>query len=102
MAPPKLGDPSQVRKENTKCHEVCTRHRSDGENPNQPEGVMDVDAIPSPVIEPVSLTIVEEKDQQNPTTKEMDIDPRRELQNPSTEKNPCNKPGLGEHNHRNN
>jgi hypothetical protein len=30
------------------------------ENPTQLEGVVDVDAIPSPIIEPVSPTVVEE------------------------------------------
>jgi hypothetical protein len=69
MAPPKLGDPSLGHKENTSVHEVCTGHNNQGRKPKSSEGVVDVDAIPSPVIEPVSPTIVEEKEQQNPTTK---------------------------------
>jgi hypothetical protein len=45
------------------------------ENPMQPEGVVDVDAIPSPVIEPVSPTVVEEKEP-TPVTEQMEIDPQ--------------------------
>jgi hypothetical protein len=43
----------------------------------------------------VARKTVEEKDQQNPVTKEMDIDLWRETQNPSTKKNPTHKTGLG-------
>jgi hypothetical protein len=49
---------------------------------------VDVDSIPSPVIEPVSPMIVEE---QVLAIEEMDVDTWGETQNPSTEKNPCNK-----------
>jgi hypothetical protein len=38
-------------------------------NPNHSEGVVDVDTIPSPVIEPLSPIIIEEKEHQNPTIK---------------------------------
>jgi hypothetical protein len=39
-----------------------------------------VDVIPSPIIEPVSPTIVEE---QEPVTEKMDVDRRDEEQNPT-------------------
>jgi hypothetical protein len=48
---------------------------------------MDIDVIPSPVIESVIANFIEEKYQQNPTTEEMGIDLWSELQNPITKKN---------------
>jgi hypothetical protein len=56
---------------------------------------VDVDAIPSPVTESVSLTIVEEQEQQILATEEMNIDMWGEKQNPSTEKKPTQQIGLG-------
>jgi hypothetical protein len=49
-----------------------------------PEGVVDVDAIPSPFIEIVSLTIVEEQEQQILKTEEMEVKPRDGVQNHTT------------------
>jgi hypothetical protein len=68
----------------------------DGENQNQIEGVVDIDTILSLVVELVSPIIIEEKDQKNLTTEEMDINPQSELQNPSTNKNYTHQDGLGE------
>jgi hypothetical protein len=43
------------------------------------EGVVDVDAIPSPVIEPVSPTVIKEHE---PMTEKMDVDLRTEETKP--------------------
>jgi hypothetical protein len=58
-------------KENTKSHEISTGHNIQRRKKNHPEGVVYVDAIPSPVIEPISPTIIDEQDL---TTQEMDVD----------------------------
>jgi hypothetical protein len=71
MAPPKLGDPNRVARKTRSAMNSTQDQAAEGENPNQLEGVVDIDAIPSLVIEPISPMIVEE---QNPTTEEMDID----------------------------
>jgi hypothetical protein len=55
----------------------------------QPEGVVDVDAIPSPINEPMIPTIVEEQDP-TPTTEQMKIDPR----NMEEEKQSTKKPSV--------
>ena len=44
------------------------------ENPTQMKGVVDFDSIPCPIIEPMSPTVVEEKEV-SPETKHMYIDP---------------------------
>jgi hypothetical protein len=92
MAPLKFGAPSQT----TRKTRSSTRSRWDTmvEGVNiQSEREVDVDVIPSPVIEPVSPTLVEE--QQVPATKEMEVETWREIGNPSTYQNPAQQLGLG-------
>ena len=96
MAPPKLGYPNWVARKTQSNARTTHDLEVDGANKNQLEGFMDVDVISYLVIEPVSLTIIEEQDQQNLTTKEMEIDPWSELQNHSTEKNHMQRTRLGE------
>jgi len=58
MVPPKIGAPSQIAK---KVQSSTRSPRDTGsyeENLNQPEGVVDVDSIPYPFIEPIITTIV--------------------------------------------
>jgi hypothetical protein len=59
------------------------------------EGVVDVDAIPSPQDEPVSATMVEEEEK-SPVTVRMDIDPQSsaEEQNPYVSETPRKQPRV--------
>jgi hypothetical protein len=50
----------------------------EAENPTQLEGVVDVDAIPSKIIKPVSPIMVEEQEP-SPTIGKMDIDPQNTI-----------------------
>jgi hypothetical protein len=59
-------------------------------NPAQPKGIVDADAIPSLVIEPLIPTVMEDKDP-SPATKKYHIDPqhmtkyKNSMQQPSME-----------------
>jgi hypothetical protein len=75
MAPPKLEEPCKVAiktQSNTKSLQETTREE---QAHRHVEGVVDVDAIPSPQDEPVNATIVEEEGQA-PMVMRMEIDPQ--------------------------
>jgi hypothetical protein len=61
MAPPKVGAPSHTARKTHSTTRSPQEKVVKVENPIQLEGVVDVDAIPSPIIEPISPTMVEEK-----------------------------------------
>jgi hypothetical protein len=60
-------EPPKVRTHNQTTWKTCSIHKSLNETPEeeqaftQIEGIVDVDAIPSPQIEPVTITLVEEE-----------------------------------------
>jgi len=61
MAPPKLGYPNWVTIKTQSFMRISQDTMTNRVNLNHPEGMVDMDAIPSPIIEPVIPTIVEEK-----------------------------------------
>jgi hypothetical protein len=52
MAPPKVGAPSRVVRNTQSTAKSIEQATTKVENPIQPEGIVDVDVIPSPVEEP--------------------------------------------------
>jgi hypothetical protein len=79
MTPPNVSAPSQIaRKTRSSCKsppETTTEEHAF----TQTEGIVDVDMIPSPQIEPVSATLVEEE-MKTPTMAMMDIDSHNSAQ----------------------
>jgi hypothetical protein len=72
MAPPKVGAPSRIVRKIISVARSLKEPIMEEKNPMQPEGVVDVDAIPSPIIEPMIPTLVEEKEIAPATEKNVD------------------------------
>jgi hypothetical protein len=60
MEPSKVEAPSRIMRKIRSATRSPQEPTMEVENPTQPEGVVDVDTIPSLVIEPVSPIVVEE------------------------------------------
>jgi hypothetical protein len=63
MAPLKVGAPSITSRKILSSARLPQKLAVEAKNPMHMEGVVDVDAIPSPVIELVSPIVVEEKEE---------------------------------------
>jgi hypothetical protein len=62
MAPPKVGAPSQTTYKTRSSLRSPQETAEVAQEMAQREGIVDVDAIPSPQIEPVTTTLVEEEE----------------------------------------
>jgi hypothetical protein len=60
MAPPKVRETSKMLRRTQRNNRSLEEPTMERKNPMKTEGVVDVDGIPSPVIEPVSPIVVEE------------------------------------------
>jgi hypothetical protein len=72
VAPPMFRAPNQTTRKKRSATSSPQDTTTDGVNLNKPEVVVDVDSIHSPIIKPISRTIVEE--QQVLEIEEIDVD----------------------------
>jgi hypothetical protein len=79
MAPPKVNTPIQTAQKTGSSHRSLQETTDAEQEFTQTEGIIDVNVIPSPQVEPVSATLVEEEGKA-PTMVRMDIDLHNNVQ----------------------